>query len=146
MTLSPSCSSSARHNLEVERLVEIQNNRNDNKIIVKTIRKHLSCVHVVIILLKTESALSHSLLFGKNLVKMLLDFQNMFELTLSQALGHTGKKEADPMAASKLNKVITCMIHHTLHVIAIYCNYTYIKYDVCLSCDAKYCAKMSSWN
>ena len=32
--------------------------------------------------------------------------ENVFELTLSQALGHTGKKESDPMAASKLNKVL----------------------------------------
>ena len=29
----------------------------------------------------------------------------MFELTLSQALGMTGKKEKDPLGASKLNKV-----------------------------------------
>ncbi|XP_045198148.1 coatomer subunit beta-like [Mercenaria mercenaria] len=31
--------------------------------------------------------------------------ENMFELTLSQALGMTNKKENDPMGASKLNKV-----------------------------------------
>ena len=30
----------------------------------------------------------------------------MFELTLSQALGMTAKKEKDPLGASKLNKVI----------------------------------------
>ena len=35
----------------------------------------------------------------------LFDFQNQFELTLSQALGMTGKKESDPLASSKLNKV-----------------------------------------
>ena len=29
----------------------------------------------------------------------------MFELTLSQALGMTNKKEKDPIGASKLNKV-----------------------------------------
>lgn len=32
-------------------------------------------------------------------------FQNMFELTLSQALGMSGKKDGDPIGASKLNKV-----------------------------------------
>jgi len=31
--------------------------------------------------------------------------ENQFELTLSQALGMTGKKESDPLASSKLNKV-----------------------------------------
>ncbi|KAL3881649.1 hypothetical protein ACJMK2_028061 [Sinanodonta woodiana] len=31
--------------------------------------------------------------------------ENMFELTLSQALGMTNKKEADPLGSSKLNKV-----------------------------------------
>ena len=31
--------------------------------------------------------------------------QNQFELTLSQALGMTGKKEVDPLASSRLNKV-----------------------------------------
>jgi len=31
--------------------------------------------------------------------------ENQFELTLSQALGMTGKKETDPLASSKLNKV-----------------------------------------
>ncbi|CAC5404660.1 COPB1 [Mytilus coruscus] len=31
--------------------------------------------------------------------------ENMFELTLSQALGMSSKKDADPMGASKLNKV-----------------------------------------
>lgn len=31
--------------------------------------------------------------------------ENQFELTLSQALGMTGKKEADPLASSRLNKV-----------------------------------------
>ncbi|KAK3097902.1 hypothetical protein FSP39_014288 [Pinctada imbricata] len=31
--------------------------------------------------------------------------ENMFELTLSQALGMTNKKDVDPMGASKLNKV-----------------------------------------
>lgn len=29
----------------------------------------------------------------------------MFELTLSQALGMSGKKDGDPIGASKLNKV-----------------------------------------
>lgn len=31
--------------------------------------------------------------------------ENMFDLTLSQALGQSAKKETDPMASSKLNKV-----------------------------------------
>jgi len=30
----------------------------------------------------------------------------MFELTLSQALGMTNKKEKDPLGSSKLNKVV----------------------------------------
>lgn len=38
------------------------------------------------------------------LLKYLI-FQNMFELTLSQALGMSGKKDGDPIGASKLNKV-----------------------------------------
>lgn len=31
--------------------------------------------------------------------------ENMFELTLSQALGHTSKKDSDPLAGSQLSKV-----------------------------------------
>ncbi len=37
--------------------------------------------------------------------KTILFFQNMFDLTLSQALGMSAKKDADFVASSKLNKV-----------------------------------------
>lgn len=38
-------------------------------------------------------------------MESIFPLQNQFELTLSQALGMTGKKEADPLASSRLNKV-----------------------------------------
>ncbi|KAL5011126.1 hypothetical protein ScPMuIL_013431 [Solemya velum] len=55
-----------------------------------------------VVKVQADDPISFSQLINKN---ELGATENMFELTLSQALGMTSKKEVDPLGSSKLNKV-----------------------------------------